>query len=155
VALKMVLAGECAGEQERTRLRTEALAAARLRHPQIVQIHEVGEHDGLPFLVMEYVEGGSLAQELRGRPQPARQAAGLIEELARAVHHAHQEGIVHRDLKPANILLTSPVASAPGGSARGADASPLAKITDFGLAKVLAGSGAAPTQTGAVLGTPS
>jgi WD40 repeat protein len=152
VAVKMILAGACAGERERARLRTEAEAVARLRHENIVQIYEVGEHDGRPFLALEYVEGGSLADRLGGTPQPAPQAAALVETLARAVHYAHQMGVVHRDLKPANVLL------ATCGLGSGPDAKPQAagnpKITDFGLAKRL---DADPGQTGSgtVLGTPS
>jgi WD40 repeat protein/serine/threonine protein kinase len=105
VALKMILAGPHAGPEELSRFRSEALAVARLHHPNIVQIYEVGDHDGHPYLALEYVDGGSLAQRLDKSPQPARPAAALIEILARAVHHAHERGIIHRDLKPANILL--------------------------------------------------
>src|SRR5262245_51956504 len=104
VALKMILAGADAGPKERARFRTEAEAAARLQHPNIVQIHEVGEHEGRPFLSMELVEGGSLEERLNGTPCPAAEAARLVETLARAMEHAHQQGIVHRDLKPANVL---------------------------------------------------
>jgi tetratricopeptide (TPR) repeat protein len=139
VALKMILAGGHATAEQRARFRTEAEAAARLQHPNVVQVHEVGEHDELPFFSLEFVDGGSLAKRLDGTPWPPRQAAQLIEVLARAVHAAHQRGIVHRDLKPANVLMT---------------ASGVAKITDFGLAKVLDAT-AGPTNTGAVLGTPS
>jgi tetratricopeptide (TPR) repeat protein/predicted Ser/Thr protein kinase len=139
VALKMILAGGHATDEQRARFRTEAEAAARLQNPNVVQIHEVGEHDGLPFFSLEFVDGGSLAKRLDGTPWPPRQAAQLVEVLARAVHAAHQRGIVHRDLKPANVLLT-------------ADGTP--KVTDFGLAKVLDAT-AGPTNTGAVLGTPS
>jgi tetratricopeptide (TPR) repeat protein len=139
VALKMVLAGPLAGPAELARFRAEAEAVARLQHPNIVQIHEVGEHQGGPFFSLEYVDGGSLAQKLRGGPLPGRQAAELVETLARAVHHAHQRGVVHRDLKPANVLLL-------------ADGTP--KVTDFGLAKRLEGD-AGQTQSGAVMGTPS
>jgi eukaryotic-like serine/threonine-protein kinase len=139
VALKMILAGTHAGGEARRRFQREAEAVGRLRHPNIVQIHATGEHGGRSFLVLEYVEGGSLDQWQNGIPQPSREAAGLIETLARAMHAAHLEGVVHRDLKPANVLRTT-------------DGTP--KITDFGLAKQLE-STAAQTQSGAILGTPS
>jgi WD40 repeat protein len=139
VALKMIRSGAHAEEQEFTRFQVEAQAVARLQHPHIVQIFEVGEQDECPFLALELVEGGSLAQKLAGAPLPADQAARLVETLARTMHAAHERGIVHRDLKPANILLS-------------ADGQP--KITDFGLAKRLDGE-TAYTPSGAVLGTPS
>jgi serine/threonine protein kinase/tetratricopeptide (TPR) repeat protein len=163
VALKMILAGPHAGSDELARFRTEAAAVAQLQHPHIVQIHEVGEHDGRPYLALEFVGGGSLARALAGNPQPADQAARLVETLARAMHFAHQHGIVHRDLKPANILLAADArretqigreeGAAPSSSIC-VDLRPSAsKITDFGLAKRLDEEG--PTQTGAILGTPS
>jgi WD40 repeat protein/serine/threonine protein kinase len=105
VALKMILAGAHADPEERARFRIEAEAVARLQHPNIVQIYEVGEQAGGAYLALEYVDGGSLAERLAGTPQPAGFSAELVETLARAVHYAHQRGIVHRDLKPANILL--------------------------------------------------
>jgi WD40 repeat protein len=139
VALKMILAGAHAGDRDLTRFRSEAEAVAQLRHPNIVQIYEVGEQDGLPYFSLEHLPGGSLAQQLNGIPWPARRAAELVEVLAGAVHAAHQQGIVHRDLKPANVLLAE-------------DGTP--KVTDFGLAKRLdAASG--QTQSGAIVGTPS
>jgi WD40 repeat protein len=138
VALKMILHAEHAGDDERRRFRAEAEAVASLQHPHIVQIHEVGEHAGLPYFSLEFCPGGSLEKELDGTPWEGKRAAVLIETLARAMHAAHQKGLVHRDLKPANVLL------AEGGTP---------KITDFGLAKRLDVQG--PTQTGAVLGTPS
>jgi serine/threonine-protein kinase len=110
-----------------------------LHHPHIVQVYDVGQQQGCPFFSLEYVEGGSLAQKLQGRPQDPEQAAQLMETLARAIHVAHQHGIVHRDLKPANVLL-----------ADGA----VPKITDFGLAKRL-DADIGQTQSGAVMGTPS
>jgi serine/threonine protein kinase len=101
VALKMILSGAHAGAEDRSRFRLEAEAVARLQHPHIVQIYEIGEHEGCPFLSLEYLEGGSLAQKLDGNPWPNRPAAELIATLALAMHAAHQKGIVHRDLKPA------------------------------------------------------
>lgn len=139
VALKMILAGSYAGEDEIARFRLEGEALARLQHPHIVQIYEVGECKGLPFFSLEFVEGGSLSRSLEGKPQPPRQAAEMVEKLARAIHAAHERGIVHRDLKPANVLVTK-------------EGSP--KITDFGLAKQL-DSQKGHTQTGDVMGTPS
>src|SRR5262249_43630376 len=105
VALKVVLAEEHASPEQLARFRAEAEALGRLAHPHIVAVYEVGEHHGRPFLSFELVEGDSLARKLDGAPQPPRQAAGLVETLARAVHHAHLQGVIHRDLKPANILL--------------------------------------------------
>jgi tetratricopeptide (TPR) repeat protein len=139
VALKMLILGAYAGPHERARFQREAEAVAGLRHPNIVQVYELGEHEGWPFFTMELVEGGSLAQALAGTPQPARQAATLLATLAEAVHVAHQGGIVHRDLKPANILLT-------------AEGTP--KIADFGLARHFDGDPAL-TLSGARIGTPS
>jgi serine/threonine-protein kinase len=138
-ALKVVLAGLHASPEERERFRIEAEAAARVQHPHVVQIYEVGEHDGHHYLALEFVEGGSLAQKINGTPLPPRRAAELLAQLADGVHEAHQRGVVHRDLKPANVLLT---------------AAGLPKITDFGLAKRL-DADFAHTQTGAILGTPS
>jgi WD40 repeat protein/serine/threonine protein kinase len=156
VALKMILTGGHASPAEQIRFRTEAEAVARLQHPNIVQIYEVGEHEGLPFFSLEYCAGGSLAARVNGRPLPASTAARLIEVLARAVHQAHRAGIIHRDLKPANILLAQsdrPEAIALG-SGRGRAEHYEPKITDFGLAKQLDTS-QGQTQTGAILGTPS
>ncbi len=144
VALKMILAGAHAEPKLLARFKAEAEVVARLTHPNIVQVHEVGTFDGLPFFSLEYVDGGTLAQHTAGAPQPPRRAAELVETIARAVHHAHQQGILHRDLKPANILLTA------GGAP---------KVADFGLAKRLPGGPGTPagltTETGAILGTPA
>jgi WD40 repeat protein len=138
VALKMLPGEAQASTGALARFRTEAEAVARLAHPHIVQVYEVGEAGGRPYLALEYVDGSNLARKIGGTPLPARQAAELVETLARAMHAAHQQRIVHRDLKPANVLLT-------------ADGVP--KITDFGLAKLLDGA-VAQTQSGGVLGTP-
>ena len=160
VALKVILAGAHADADERRRFRSEALAAARLRHPNVVQVFEVGEHEGLPYLALEFVEGGNLDQALRGTPQPVRVAAALVEVLAGAVQHAHEQGVVHRDLKPANVLLSlsrEPLASAMSPDALARDSrlnECVPKITDFGLAKMLEGS-PAQTHSGTILGTPS
>jgi WD40 repeat protein len=139
VALKMILHAHHAGPSERDRFRDEARAVARLSHPNVVQVYEVGETGGLPFFALEFFPGGSLARRLGGTPLPPGDAARLVEVLARAVQAAHEAGVVHRDLKPANVLLA-------------ADGTP--KVADFGLAK-LAGGDSGRTATGAVLGTPS
>jgi len=139
VALKTVLTGTAASPEELSRFRAEAEAAAALRHPNVVQIYEVGEASGQPYFSMELVEGGSLARKLGGVPQPAPASAELIRILASAVQAAHEQGIVHRDLKPANVLL---------------DRSGTPRITDFGLAKRL-GASLGHSQSGSPLGTPS
>jgi serine/threonine-protein kinase len=139
VALKMILSGNHADPLELARFRVEAEALARLQHPNIVQIFEVGDHEGRPFFALEFVEGGNLAAKLGGVPLPPREAARMIETLARAVHAAHERKVIHRDLKPANVLLT------PDGTP---------KVTDFGLAKRL-DAGSDLTQANAVMGTPS
>jgi serine/threonine-protein kinase len=139
VALKMIRDSALSGQAERARFRAEARAIARLQHPNIVQIFEVGEHRGLPFFSLEYCPGGSLAQKLNGTPLPPKEAARLVQTLAHAVHAAHQAQVIHRDLKPANVLLTQ-------------DGQP--KIADFGLAKHL-DADSVQTGTGHVLGTPS
>src|SRR5262245_51543285 len=107
VAIKVLRAGPDIDEDERRRFQTEAEAVARLQHPGIVQIFHFGEQSGQPYLVMELVEGGTLARHTAGQPLQGRVAAGLVEQLARAMHHAHQKGVIHRDLKPANILLSA------------------------------------------------
>jgi WD40 repeat protein/serine/threonine protein kinase len=148
VALKMILAGPDASPETLVRFRAEAEAAAKLQHPNIVQIHHIGEHNGLPYFALEYVEGAGLDKHLSGVPQPPGQAAALVEVLARAMQEAHKKGIVHRDLKPANVLLSaSLVASDPF-------VPPAVKITDFGLAKRL-DTDSGQTKTGVIMGTPS
>jgi WD40 repeat protein/tRNA A-37 threonylcarbamoyl transferase component Bud32 len=154
VALKLILAGEHAGDRDLARFRREAEAAAQLQHPNIVQIHEVGEADGQPYLVLEYVDGGSLAQRLIGGPLSPRQAAEVVQTLARAVHHAHQRGVVHRDLKPANVLLAAGGFAEEDAPTGRPQAAWVPKIADFGLAKQLE-SGSDLTQSGVMLGTPS
>jgi serine/threonine protein kinase len=160
VALKMVLTGFHAGPKDLARFRAEAEALARLQHPNIVQIYDVGEAGDRPYFVFEFVDGGSLAHYLQGTPQPVRPAARFVETLARTVHVAHGNGVIHRDLKPANILLR-----AEGEGTRGEPRNPptLAsfspKIADFGLAKSV-GGGATPdlhglTVTGDLVGTPN
>jgi eukaryotic-like serine/threonine-protein kinase len=140
VALKMLIAGALASPEAAARFRVEVEAMARLRHPNVVQIHGVGQHAGAPYLVLELVEGRSLAQALAGTPQSADWSARTMEALARAIHAAHLMGVVHRDLSPANILMAD-------------DGTP--KVTDFGLAKLIKGGGTLRTQTGDLLGTPS
>ncbi|HMP04115.1 MAG TPA: serine/threonine-protein kinase, partial [Gemmatales bacterium] len=145
VALKMILKADFATTEQKLRFQIEAENAARVQHPNIVQVFEIGEHHGQPYFAQEFIDGGSLAEWLKSNRMAPAEAAAFVETLARAVHAAHQHGIIHRDLKPANVLLAS--------SAReSADFTP--KITDFGLAKRhdqtedLTGSGA-------ILGTPS
>jgi hypothetical protein len=138
VALKMILPGHLPGAAERDRFRTEARTLAGLQHPHIVQIFDVGEHGGQPFLELEYCPGGGLDRVLAGKPLPPQEAARLVQTLARAVQAAHEVKVIHRDLKPANVLLA-------------ADNTP--RITDFGLAKKLGDDPRTPS--GAILGTPS
>jgi eukaryotic-like serine/threonine-protein kinase len=139
VALKMILAGQLAGETEIRRFYLEAEAAANLDHPGIVPIYEIGEHEGQHYFSIGFVEGTSLAAKVSDGPLPPREAASLTMKVAQAVQFAHEKGVIHRDLKPANVLL---------------DAHGQPKVTDFGLAKKLqADSGL--THTGQVMGTPS
>jgi WD40 repeat protein/tRNA A-37 threonylcarbamoyl transferase component Bud32 len=142
VALKMLLGGTFVEREERVRFRAEAEAVARLHHPNIVQVYEVGEYDdgtGLPrpYFTLEFVDGGNLSDRLAGRPQPPGQAAAWLEPLARAVHYAHTQGVIHRDLKASNVLLTR-------------DGQP--KVCDFGVAKRLEGSDVR-TRSGLLVGT--
>jgi WD40 repeat protein/predicted Ser/Thr protein kinase len=154
VAVKMILFAQFAGEQALQRFRAEARAAARLRHPNIVAIHEVGEHEGQHYFSMDYVEGRNLAALARAQPLPPARAAGCVRTIAEAIHYAHQHGVLHRDLKPSNILVD------PQGEPH---------ITDFGLAKLVvppsdgsedlepadAGAPSPLTLSGQVLGTPN
>ena len=163
-ALKMVLGGEFASPAQELRFRLEAELAARVPHPNIVQVYEIGSYEGRPFLAMEWVEGGSLANRLDGKPWPPGEAASLIETLARAISVAHDEGVVHRDLKPANILLAGNtlggLSSADGSPATDRSAQRrfaptlLPKIADFGLAQTT-DSRKTMTQSGFLVGTPA
>ena len=139
VALKMLRGGGHADPESLARFRIEVRSVARLRHPNVVQVYDVGESRGLPFVALELLEGGSLDARNGGNPQPEAESATLIATLARAVASAHEAGIVHRDLKPTNILFTR-------------DGIP--KVTDFGLAKRLDEEDG-QTQSGQVMGSPS
>ena len=168
VALKMIHAGGRASASEMQRFRTEAQAIAKLQDPHIVQIFEVGSHEGTPFFSLEYCNGGSLNKMLKGTPLSNTQAAMLVETLARAIHYAHQNGVIHRDLKPANILLAGkdPTESDSGSPQSKTftltdpstdsvqEKTAVAKITDFGLAKIVDDE-QDQTRSGAVMGTPS
>src|SRR5262245_13356363 len=139
VALKMIISGAHAGPADLARFHTESRVIARLHHPNIVQLYEAGEHQGLPYFCLEYVDGESLAKRLGGQPQSPREAAQLVETLARAMDVAHEHQVVHRDLKPANVLFTS---------------NGVPKIVDFGLAKRLEADSSI-THTGSLMGTHS
>ena len=141
VALKMIRAFEHAGPTERLRFQIETDAVARLQHPHIVQLYEAGEVRGQPFFSLEFCDGGTLAQQWKKQRPSPRDAAGLIETLARAMHYAHLRGVIHRDLKPGNVLLTGPER--------------VAKITDFGLAKRIDAEARDLSQSGAIMGTAS
>jgi len=138
VALKMILSGIHASDQSILRFYTEAKAVAVLDHPNIVRVFEIGIHNDLPFFTLEYVRGGSLSEKVRHSPLAARDAAAIVEKIARGVACAHANGILHGDLKPDNILLTET------GEPR---------ITDFGLAKRI-DEGDGPTISGAIMGSP-
>jgi eukaryotic-like serine/threonine-protein kinase len=137
VALKMILSADHANHERLARFRSEAETIARLRHPNIVEIYRVGEHEGVPFLALEFLEKGSLDRALTGVPLPPREAAETVKVLATTVHHAHSQGVIHRDLKPANVLL---------GQGN------IIKISDFGLAKTVDQKG--QTLSGTIIGTP-
>ncbi|HEV3447479.1 MAG TPA: serine/threonine-protein kinase [Gemmataceae bacterium] len=160
VALKMILAGGHASDIELARFRTEAEAVGQLQHPNIVQVYEVGEHNGCPFLSLEFINGDSLQKKLGGMPQPVLHAAQMVQVLAQAMDFAHRKGIIHRDLKPANVMLMAGQGEGSGESSTISNA-PLVetlygvpKIADFGLAKRLE-EDAGQTRSGTILGTPS
>ncbi len=168
VALKRMRAGALATAEDLVRFRREAMALARLQHPNIVQVYDVGEQEGHPYLAMEYVEGSSLRERLERSPLPPHESAALIAVLADAVHFAHGQGIIHRDLKPGNVLLSRLAAAteetgkfpaaptqgdSPGNARTLRDLSESAKIADFGLAKLF-DADSEPTRTGMLLGTP-
>ena len=139
VALKLTHAWATATAEEKARFQAEAVAVAKVQHPNVIQIFDVGEHNGLAYLAVEYVDGGTLADRIgKGKPLPIGAAVHLLTQIARGVGAAHSRGVIHRDLKPANILLT-------------ADGVP--KVADFGLAKQLGAE--SHTVTGSILGTPA
>lgn len=140
VALKMILAGKHSGNEALQRFIAEARAVAHLQHPGIVQIFDIGEHNGLPFFSLEFVEGTDLHRDLNGSPRDGRKSAEMVEQLALAMQYAHEHGILHRDLKPANVLL---------------DKAGKPKITDFGLAKQVDEESSGQTSDGTIMGSPS
>ncbi|MEL7497127.1 MAG: serine/threonine-protein kinase [Planctomycetota bacterium] len=140
VAIKMILKGDFASEAEQKRFDAEALAAAKLNHPNIIPIFEIGEFEGRSFFCMKLIQGQSLAERLIRGPMPTDRAARVMKDISSAIAYAHSQGILHRDLKPSNIML---------------DDEGIAYVADFGLAKVLDAHQASLTRTGAVLGTPS
>jgi serine/threonine-protein kinase len=165
VALKMVREAHLATDADRARFRTEAESAAKLKHPNIVTVYDVGAADGQAFLCMEFVGGQTLAEKIRvDGPLPPRDAAHLVAVIARAVEHAHTFGIIHRDLKPSNILLSGDRSQESGDRKDPEPVSPSSlspvscrlspKVSDFGLAKKIDNTESL-TKTGAVVGTPS
>jgi serine/threonine-protein kinase len=149
VAVKLIHAGPRLPAAVRQRFEEEAKTIARLKHPNIVQIYAVGEHAGCPFLSLELIEGGNLADWMNGKPQSVPDCIRIIASLAQAIGYAHDHGVVHRDLKPANVLFS--------GAAEGTDKREI-RVTDFGIAKVLPEQGIAETgmtQTNEILGTPA
>ncbi|MCW8140024.1 MAG: protein kinase, partial [Planctomycetota bacterium] len=138
LAVKVLLAGEFASPKLMERFREEARLAGRLRHPNIVAVHDVGEVDGIPYYAMDYIEGSELQELIRHKNLPVRRGVEILVEVARAAHHAHEHGVVHRDLKPSNILI-----AAAGTS----------YIMDFGLAKNL-DDDKGLTRSGVAIGTP-
>jgi hypothetical protein len=147
VAIKVIRSADLATPERVQRFVAEARSLARLQHPNIVHVYEVGTQDNLPFFVLEYIAGGSLDRRAQRQPQPIGDAIKLVEVLARAAQHAHERGIIHRDLKPANVLLAPSVPGDAGHTPYG-----LPKLTDFGLAR---SGDHLQTTDGLVMGTPS
>ena len=139
VAIKMILKGDFATLDDRNRFDSEALAVSQLDHPNIIPMHEIGDHEGRAFFCMKLIEGRALSERLAKGPLPHHEAADIMCQISRAIDHAHSQGILHRDLKPSNILI---------------DKDGTAYVADFGLAKT-AQTGVSLTRTGAILGTPS
>ena len=140
VALKMILAGKHSGNEALLRFIAEARAVAHLQHPGIVQIFDIGEHEGLPYFSLEFVDGQDLHKDLNGLPRDPKRSAELVEQLCIAMQYAHDHRILHRDLKPANVLL---------------DKNGKPKITDFGLAKIVDPDASGATSDGTIMGSPS
>ncbi len=140
VALKMILTGKHSGTEALERFVAEARAVAKLQHPGIVQIFDIGEHEGLPYFSLEYVDGTDLSKDLKGLPRDPKRSAEMVEQLCVAMQYAHDNKILHRDLKPANILL---------------DKDGVPKISDFGLAKSVDADEAGATTDGTIMGSPS
>ncbi len=138
VAIKVLLGQAFASPEDESRFRAEALTVAQIQHPNVIQIFDIGDDAEMPFLAVEYLEGGTLETRMTGTPMPIGDALRMVYQIARGVGAAHSKGVIHRDLKPANILLT-------------AEGTP--KVADFGLAKQLGAE--SQTMTGAVLGTPA
>ena len=162
VALKVIIAGDHSSKTQRERFRHEAKTIARLKHSGIVQIYEVSESDGQPFLALELVDGPNLSEISKSEAQPIRWAVAVTLQLTNAIHYAHGQSVVHRDLKPGNVLVLTCQESEEKDSGSGSneieelggDSVPQTKITDFGLAKQL-DSDEQMTKTGHALGTPA
>ncbi|MFT3882165.1 MAG: protein kinase [Gemmatales bacterium] len=158
IALKMILRAEYSNANDLHRFQTEAMAVAKLKHPNIVQVYDVGTEADIPYMALEYIEQGTLTRKTQGKPQEARYAAHLIAAMADGIQHAHEHGILHRDLKPANILIRQRETDSSSGSGTSSSGSAsiadVPVISDFGLAKRL-DSKELFTQSGMAVGTPN